>query len=99
MPGSGVNVVAPFVIVGNDALSKARLVQFDPAGQSVRLEMEGLGEVVIVLDPATLLPRSLEQRSTAGGTPMSWQFSDWGGSFDIPSPKPAYERGPGGNPC
>lgn len=100
IPGSGTNVLAPFILAGNGAFAKlgSPAVSQDDRGLVFRGTIEPLGPVTIVVDPATQLPRRIERR-VAGSPDLTWTFSDWGKKLDIPAPKASYDRGPGGNPC
>lgn len=100
IPGSGTNVLAPFILAGNGALAKHGGKVYSQDEREVLLHgtIETLGPVTIVVDPATQLPRRIERR-VAGSPDVIWTFSDWGKKLDIPAPKASYDRGPGGNPC
>lgn len=98
IPGGGVGVLEPFLVSKTLAKVSTPSVSQDGQGIVIRGNVEQLGSVTVIVDPATYLPRRLEGRS-AGASPVTWVFSDWGKSLDLPAPKPAYDRGPGGNPC
>ncbi|MGE3076728.1 MAG: hypothetical protein AB7N24_21880 [Dehalococcoidia bacterium] len=101
----GADVLAPFIIITPDELSRSKgieVLKSQPGSPllTVKADLAGLGVVTLEVDKTTGLPfRISSDELTNNGKSLAWTFSDWGASVNVPKVSTDRVGGPGGNPC